>query len=399
MPLAISPLHAQLLLVQRHMRRARISASSELSPLVTNLVPIIATRPGAKLTELARFLGVAPSNLSRLLKDLRKQGLLSTEAGAESGSSKAVTFTPKGKILLTELIDCDNRIVRSVLGNLKESDLSVFSAFFDSLATAFGADQEVALAGETELVRHQKRLARTMGMVGGSYLNTEVDVGLFQVLTYLANVAEPTRFTEIARYAPIEMSSLSRLLSKLAEQGTVQRIESGSDGRSVLFSLTRNGKARILALSESAERTLAPPAKRVSSALTKRFMAIVESALTGDEEDRDMPELPQLFEVRKAENNEERRAARAFVMETLVLLGRHRQLSETLLPRSATILVARDPEGKIHGIASSHDPEKGREGDWFLVRPTSCQDAVLGHLRERWQSIASPRRQKRRNHA
>lgn len=72
----------------------------------------------------------------------------------------------------------------------------------------------------------------------------EVSIKEYDVLYTLSKSDQPIRLGELNRCVLLSQPALSRMVDRLVERGLVQRQADSSDGRSVLLSLTDEGRAQ-----------------------------------------------------------------------------------------------------------------------------------------------------------
>ena len=71
----------------------------------------------------------------------------------------------------------------------------------------------------------------------------EASMREYDVLYTLSKCPEPVRLSELNRHVLLSQPALSRLVDRLAGRGLVERRPDPADGRSVLLSLTGDGRA------------------------------------------------------------------------------------------------------------------------------------------------------------
>jgi DNA-binding MarR family transcriptional regulator len=72
----------------------------------------------------------------------------------------------------------------------------------------------------------------------------EVSIREYDVLYTLSKCRAPIRLGELNRRVLLSQPALSRMVDRLVERGLVKREADSSDGRSVLLSLTEEGRAQ-----------------------------------------------------------------------------------------------------------------------------------------------------------
>jgi DNA-binding MarR family transcriptional regulator len=102
----------------------------------------------------------------------------------------------------------------------------------------------------------------------------EVSMREYDVLYTLSKCREPIRLGELNRRVLLSQPALSRMVDRLVERGLVQRDADASDGRSVLLSLTEEGRGQQ-------HRTGRPHAlgvaRRMKSALDDEELAVLRN--------------------------------------------------------------------------------------------------------------------------
>jgi DNA-binding MarR family transcriptional regulator len=121
--------------VRRTARRAvrQAWAQQPLPPTQSELLRLVASRPGISVADAAQELHLAPNTVSTLVGRLTDAGLLSRERGTRDGRTALLTPTDKGSRRLAEFRDLRAELSGRALARLPARDQRALAAAVPAL--------------------------------------------------------------------------------------------------------------------------------------------------------------------------------------------------------------------------------------------------------------------------
>ncbi len=121
--------------VRRAARRAvRSTWRAEPLPMAqSELLRLVARRPGVSVAEAARDLHLAPNTVSTLIGRLAGQGLLSRQRSTPDGRSVQLAITEKARLRLAEWRDLRADLAAQALGTLSAADRHALASAIPAL--------------------------------------------------------------------------------------------------------------------------------------------------------------------------------------------------------------------------------------------------------------------------
>jgi len=147
--------------LRRAMRRAARAAGREgklpggLSVAQLELLSCLADNPGARPSQLARLLRLAPSSVATLVNGLRRDGLVSRTGGQRDRRTASLLLTSEGSGTVAHWQELNERLLQRAIASLGPASRDALDAALPGLRELTGAvdalaDDPAAVAAETE---------------------------------------------------------------------------------------------------------------------------------------------------------------------------------------------------------------------------------------------------------
>jgi len=356
-PVKANSVHELLLLLQRRMRWVRLNLPFPLPAHEAIVVSVLAREEKIIASEIADGLGLQRSKVSRIVNRLAGEKYLELIPDEQDRRVRQLSFTPHGQALLHQLSEVNNAIATLGLSPLTKDQQYFIAQIFNSLADGLKAPPLRKLPDEHPLVPEQRRIVRQTGMVGKEYMQTGFELMSYQILFELFRHSAPRRFRDIAAVLPFEAAKLSREIDHLTDSKLVKKSSLASDRRAAPASLTEKGKKIFSEHHEQIAGTYQLALVNVEEAeldlFIERLNLVTKSPLPGSRASE--------ITTKICTTEEERKATRTFLVETLVRENRHGALGEKLVATSnfVVLLYQRD---ELVGVAEFRK-ERRR---WFL---------------------------------
>jgi DNA-binding MarR family transcriptional regulator len=143
--------------LRRAMRRAARAAGSEgklpggLSVAQLELLSCLADNPGARPSQLARLLRLAPSSVATLVQALSRAGLVSRTGGQRDRRTASLLLTAEGTATVARWQELNERVLQAAIASLGPASRDALDAALPGLRELTGAVDALAddpLGGE-----------------------------------------------------------------------------------------------------------------------------------------------------------------------------------------------------------------------------------------------------------
>ncbi|WP_156364062.1 MarR family winged helix-turn-helix transcriptional regulator [Curtobacterium sp. Leaf261] len=145
--------------LSRITRRAAVRArgpEAALSIVDHSLVDFVAQHPGCMAIDIARFLRLNRSTISRQLAGLVRAGLIETTDGG-SGNAKPLGVTETGRAALVRSVRVHRDSLDARLADWSDDDVALLAGLLERLGAADAADEAAPVSGEAAPVPESAR--------------------------------------------------------------------------------------------------------------------------------------------------------------------------------------------------------------------------------------------------
>jgi DNA-binding MarR family transcriptional regulator len=136
--------------LRRAMRRAARAAGRDgklpggLSVAQLELLSCLADSPGARPSQLARLLRLAPSSVATLVQGLRRAGLVSRTGGQRDRRTASLLLTPDGAAIVSSWQEVNEQILQAAITSLGPASRDALDAALPGLRELTGAVDALA---------------------------------------------------------------------------------------------------------------------------------------------------------------------------------------------------------------------------------------------------------------
>ena len=136
--------------LRRAMRRAARGAGRDgklpggLSVAQLELLSCLADSPGARPSQLARLLRLAPSSVATLVQGLRRAGLVSRTGGQRDRRTASLLLTPDGAAIVSSWREVNEQILQAAITSLGPASRDALDAALPGLRELTGAVDALA---------------------------------------------------------------------------------------------------------------------------------------------------------------------------------------------------------------------------------------------------------------
>jgi DNA-binding MarR family transcriptional regulator len=333
--------------MQRRIRLLRLKAGGSVDAQTGLVLTSIAGNPNASLKELAESLAIDPGNFSRLLKKLSTERYLRITPSKFDRRRKEISFSELGLQTVQASLGISQYIAEIGMFPLSDKERTEVGGLFAKVSEGFKAPPEKYIGQEEYFVKEQRRLARALGMHGSNYLGTGYDIETYQLLVLLSKHPNGLKFSDLVPQLPIQRTSLSRLIDRLAEKKILKKYQGEEDRRTIYNRFTANGENKFSSIHDRATSNIENSLRAVSSNQIERLIVLLRR-----------PRLERARTEERAENNwikvvseQEYFEARRYLVEQLVKRSAHTKLGMLLLPPSSECWIGY-VSGKISALVA-----------------------------------------------
>lgn len=113
-----------------------IGAQHELNPVEFSLMLLVSSNHDVTLTQLSQALGVAPPNMTGIVKRLEARGLVQRAPAPQDKRMQFITLTRAGSALIAQAHAVGKTMDKSWLGRLTKAEQAMLVELLDKLALA-----------------------------------------------------------------------------------------------------------------------------------------------------------------------------------------------------------------------------------------------------------------------
>ncbi len=232
--------------------------------------------------DLSERVGLERSWMSRMVGGLLDRGLLQSRPDPEDGRSKILELTREGeKQLLKAEANAKEIFTQSfaTLSATKQKELEkLLSAFADGL----GARKFKKHRSGHALGFQLGRISSIIGIYGRTLFGTEITNTQLHILLILDKYRNfPLQISDIDQCVSFDMSTVSRTVQSLVDDGLIEKNQGASDKRSVALSLSREGESVFKAYRKQAVAILAKGLDELSDAQLDKLLSYYRDITAG----------------------------------------------------------------------------------------------------------------------
>lgn len=337
--------------------------------------------------DLCYLLKVDKSVVSRNLHALMSRGYVKAVRSDQDRRSNMLEVTPKGKKFLERYDELSNEVMLSHLSLLSRDEqdklVAIFRHYADNTDAGPGLLREKDLPFRVEV----RRMTRVLGMLKKTFMDSPLNTAQWQVLAELDESNGKISYVEIAKKLTAPASSISTIVGILESKGCVARASRGRGRHPNEISVTKKGSDVLRGIEET-------------------YCAHIANALAGlpDSDLHALEDLLQNYlglsgvvaregsrEIRLIETEQERKRARAFLVENLILFRKHLDLPDIIMAEDSWCWAMYDDQNVLQAVAETRKNAEGailvnyaaapRELD--LAQQKSFLEKVFGLTRSR----------------
>lgn len=365
-----TPFFDLFLRFNRRLLRLLGTAHLELSVNESHVLAEVADNKVVLAKEISAKLAIEKSTLSRTISNLAARGLIKATNDKQDRRAKALDLTAAGKEALRADFLVRSQVIERCVAPLSTQQQEALAHYLGVMADGLRSAQLNEIEQEHPVERQVRRLTRALGVLNSDFCATGWAIEKCQLMMALYCVRKETALFELKRAMPYELSALSRLISMLEGERLIQKRVSKSDRRAFMLGLTALGQKEIASIAEEAESYLLRSIVGLSAQELLNFRRILELFLD-DSADR---VSPALLLISAPQSEQERSAARAFLVEQLVRLGLHYELGASLLDDKDICFLIR-VDRHVHGVAEISFKQSILQLSHFVVEPGPNRNA------------------------
>lgn len=251
--------------------------TSQLSYTEGLILHILVSQPNQNLKELAAFLRLERSWMSRIVSRLQSAGYVATFVPAYDRRTKLLQITDSGLEELTQLNLARRKIVEELIADLSPKETREIKSLLQALADGLGAPRFVFTENDHPVDFELARLSWVFGVAGNDFFGSGLSVLQYQllVLIYEQSDSPPRSIKELAADLPFDASTVSRTISAFQQDGTVQKIQSATDRRSARITLSATGRSLVESIESSGTKLIDRGLNKLAVAQQRQLAALL----------------------------------------------------------------------------------------------------------------------------
>lgn len=321
-------------------------------------------------THLIQTLHLEKTKVSRIIASFLERGWIEVQVSHTDKRVKYFSITADGEAVMNNDNSVRNEQVSRCVAPLTDRERIDFTEYLKYMADHFGAAQVTPLPHDLPIKNEIRRLTRVLGYLGDNLLELGMSVSDCQVIHLVHRDQNSVSMAVLKDLLPYEVSTLSRLISDLQSRGLAKKVPLTFDRRHVQVSLTGKGEDRALSHIRRGGQRLLDGIAPLGEAATRQLILLFEKFLVHQVA---APASASGALIRTLRREDERSAARIFLIEQAVRTNSHQYLRESIISHLG-ITAALYADSTIKGVCEA---QKTR-GEW-----TICHCAVAPELSER----------------
>lgn len=280
--------------------------------------------------DIAATLHLEKSVVSRSVDSLIKRGLIEAASSPSDGRVKYLTITGKGRVFFEKDSEMRSTQVKEFFSPLTRVEQLDLARYLGLVADKFNSPPIPSLPTDPPGKAEIRRITRTLGVLGTSFLGTGLPIEKCQILSLLSSSGREISVGSLKKTLPYDAPVLSRLLASLEENELIARARAhAADGRQVDVKLTDGGYHQDIQNRRVASRALVHALSDVEEDSLNHLVSLLSKMLSNEVfEERHLTTALRFAEIK---DESERRLARGFLMEELVRTKRHFDAPEVLI--------------------------------------------------------------------
>lgn len=239
----------ELLNFQRKRRFMEVAAGENapaISASETTVLLLIDGNEDLSIRDVSNALDIEHSWMSRIISAMEERGYIKTTIPERDRRSRVLKLTPSGKKTLAEALSFQTSLIEECLKILTSAEQKEIVLFVRKMVDALSAPKLVGHEEAHPLAIELSRLTRSFRLHADNYLGTGYSLTEIQALAAIdASGDKPFSIKNLDGLFPLDLSSLSRLVTKLEASKVITKEKSPQDKRAFLLALTGDGRRAL----------------------------------------------------------------------------------------------------------------------------------------------------------
>ncbi len=264
------------------------------------------------LRDLEALLKLDQSSISRIAAGLEERGFIRRLSDPNDGRRYILQLTAAARNVISAIDRfADNRL-KLLCSALSSQELRDLKRYFEMLGDGLGEPRGIPRASEHPIRVEQRRLARAVGLLSDSYMQSGLAVSTWHLLSEICSSREALHIKSISERLGLAKNSISTLVAVLEKKGIVTKELNSEDARSVYVVATAKGQELFAGLERKAAQLIELALAKFSHEEAQRFCDLLRNFVQAG--DSSLSELLAKGEFDYASTERERAAARSFLV-------------------------------------------------------------------------------------
>ena len=241
-------------------------ASPTLSYTEEDALLVLDSSPGMNIKDLATFLNVERSWMSRLVAGMAKARYVKSLPSKNDRRSKELKITQYGRRALEESGELSNKIIEKSLESITLKEQESFRGYLKAYADNLGSPSSIAQVNRHPVYFELWRVSNVVGIFSDSFMDSGLSLTQVQVLNALKELENNKVFaSNLAQILPFDVSTISRTISDFEKSKYIKRTPLKEDKRSLIIEMTKVGNDKYSSISRRASIVVKQGMRGISS--------------------------------------------------------------------------------------------------------------------------------------
>ncbi|MCB0318501.1 MAG: MarR family transcriptional regulator [Bdellovibrionales bacterium] len=253
-------------------------ASPALSYTEEDALFVLDSSPGMNIRDLAKFLSVERSWMSRVVSGMQKKNLILAVASNSDKRSKELKITAKGGRALKESSELLNSIMNESIKALNFSQQKKLELFLAAYANNLGASKSTPKTVKRHPIYAELwRVSNVVGILKDSFMNSGLTLTQTHVFYAIVENNDIEVFiSDLAKKLPFDVSTVSRVVAEFEKEKLISRTPLKKDKRNLIVKLTNAGNKKFTDISKKVALTVGEGLSTLSDNELIEFVEILD---------------------------------------------------------------------------------------------------------------------------
>lgn len=288
------------------------------------------TRESAAPADFCYQFELEKSVVSRHLSRLCELGLVEVSKPQSDGRAIEARITRKGRAFLKRYDAFNQKALKPSLRRVTPKEISRLVYYHAHMSDRLEAPVSAYRKTDLPILSEMRRITKRLGLFRRTFMGSDLNMPQWHVLSEVAESSRLETPQALSQSLSLPLRAISRISGILERKGYLRQMEHPGDRRKILLELTATGQSAL----EVVENGYIALLRKATAGLPARDLDEFKRILakfSGIADSSEDVGLPSRYRIRLLRGEPELKEARAFLVESLILLGRHTDLSYSIM--------------------------------------------------------------------